>query len=67
MIRAHEDNKYVLVLNAGSATLKWALYATDGLLELGRGIVERIGGRGSFAEWRLRGKTGVKSIVFLRP
>ena len=43
-------DEYVLVLNAGSATLKWALFERDGLKEIGRGVVERIGERNSFAE-----------------
>jgi len=58
-------NEYALVLNAGSATLKWALFERDGLKEVGRGVVERIGERNSFAEWRLHGKLGVKHIAIL--
>ncbi|MBI5466205.1 MAG: acetate/propionate family kinase [Candidatus Kerfeldbacteria bacterium] len=54
---------YILVLNAGSATLKWALFEPESLLEIGRGVCERIGAGGSFAEWRLRGKPSVKNIA----
>ncbi len=56
------DPGYVLSLNAGSATLKWALYQAPELTELGRGVVERVGESGSFAEWRLQGKIGVKKV-----
>lgn len=56
--------KYILVLNSGSATLKWALFNAGELTELGRGVVERIGGKDSFTEWRLQGKPTVKHIAF---
>ncbi len=49
---------YVLALNAGSATLKWALFTRPGLREVGRGAVERIGARGSTARWRLGSSVG---------
>lgn len=55
---------YILVLNAGSATLKWALFQKDDLLEIGRGVVERIGLKDSFTEWRLHGKPSVKHLRF---
>jgi acetate kinase len=55
---------YVLVLNAGSATLKWALYEHDGLHEVGRGVYERLGLKQSFAEWRLHGEVVVKHLKF---
>lgn len=55
---------HLLVLNAGSATLKWALFEKEGLTEIGRGIIERIGEKGSFAEWRLWGKLGIKHLSF---
>jgi acetate kinase len=58
------DNNYILVLNAGSATLKWSLFEYDDLVEFGRGVVERIGSKGSFTEWRLKGKTAVKYSSF---
>ncbi len=53
---------YILVLNAGSATLKWALLEHDDLQEVGRGVYERIGLKGSFAEWRLHGAVAVKQL-----
>lgn len=55
---------YVLVLNAGSATLKWALYEAGSLHEVGRGVVERIGTKASFSELRLHGKTMVHYAAF---
>lgn len=65
MVKEYDHkSKYVLVLNAGSATLKWALFWENSLGEIGRGVVERIGGRGSFSEWRLEGKAEVKHTVF---
>ncbi len=53
------DGNYILVLNAGSATLKWALYSND-LQEMGRGVVERIGLPDSFCESRIIGKLVIK-------
>ena len=63
-MKLKDKSSYILVFNAGSATLKWALYEEDGLVEAGRGTVERIGERGSFAEWRLFGKLSVKQLKF---
>lgn len=53
---------FVLVLNAGSATLKWALYEHDDLQEVGRGVYERLGLKGSFVEWRLNGGVTIKRL-----
>ena len=36
----------VLVLNSGSSSIKYALYAAGSLVELRAGFVERIGGEG---------------------
>lgn len=55
---------YTLVLNAGSATLKWAIFESTSLHEVGRGVIERIGGKGSFAEFRLHGKALVRQQKF---
>ncbi|MFA4936754.1 MAG: acetate/propionate family kinase [Patescibacteria group bacterium] len=55
MIIDHKT-QYILVLNAGSATLKWALYTSSDLQECGRGAVERIGLANSFSENRIAGK-----------
>jgi acetate kinase len=52
----------LLIINAGSATLKWALFERDSLNEQGRGVVERIGEKESFAEWRLLGKLAIKYL-----
>lgn len=62
MIKKLGTDKKVLVFNAGSATLKWALYDKDSLVEIGRGTLERIGQSGSFAEWRLLGKLTIKQL-----
>ncbi len=56
--------RYLLVLNAGSATLKWALYEAGSLHEIGRGVVERIGTKASFSEFRLQGTTLVREQNF---
>ncbi len=58
------NEKNILVLNAGSATLKWALFQSESLVETGRGTVERIGEKNSFAEWRLYGRLGIKKLRF---
>ncbi len=56
------NQKKLLIFNAGSATLKWAIYEAAGLVEIGRGTVERIGQTGSFSEWRLNGRLSVKQL-----
>lgn len=63
-MKLKDTSSYILVLNAGSATLKWALYIEDGLIERGRGTIERIGEKDSFAEWRLHGKLSIKNFKF---
>ncbi|MDD5341568.1 MAG: acetate/propionate family kinase [Patescibacteria group bacterium] len=42
------ENKYILVINAGSATLKFKVFNYDNLKLFREGIVERIGLMGSF-------------------
>lgn len=42
------NNKYILVLNAGSATLKFKIFNFKDLKLVKEGIIERIGLRGSF-------------------
>lgn len=63
-MKLQNKDSYILVLNAGSATLKWALYEKVGLIEIGRGTVERIGDKDSFVEWRLFGKLTIKKFNF---
>lgn len=48
--------KYLLVINCGSATLKFKIFASENLEELMSGIVERIGLPGSFSEIKRRNK-----------
>lgn len=45
--------KYILVINSGSATLKFALFEKKSLKKIASGIVERIGLRGSFLESKI--------------
>lgn len=45
--------KYILVINSGSATLKFALFEKNSLKKIASGIVERIGLRGSFLESKI--------------
>lgn len=45
--------KYILVINSGSATLKFALFEKNLLKKIASGIVERIGLRGSFLESKI--------------
>lgn len=46
--------KYILVINCGSATLKFKVFEFDSLKEMMSGIVERIGLKNSFIELRIR-------------
>ena len=48
--------KYILVINSGSATLKFALFEEGSLKKNASGIVERIGLSGSFAELRIENR-----------
>ena len=48
--------KYILVINSGSATLKFALFEKDSLKKIASGIVERINLPGSFLELKILGK-----------
>lgn len=64
MLASKPTAAYVLVLNAGSATLKWALFESGSLHEVGRGGVERIGATDSFTEFRLHGKALVRQQKF---
>lgn len=45
----------------------WALFEDRGVMEVGRGLVERIGKPDSFAEWHLDGKTTVKHLKVVTP
>lgn len=45
--------KYILVINSGSATLKFKLFESKGLKSVASGIVERIGLAGSFLEFKI--------------
>lgn len=54
--------KKVLVINSGSATLKFKIFSKDGLLEEISGIVERIGISDSFLS--IKTKSGEKRIDF---
>ena len=49
----------ILVVNAGSSSLKYQLIDMDGEKELAKGLVERIGIEGS----RLKHSAGAKSTV----
>ncbi|MFA5413406.1 MAG: acetate kinase [Patescibacteria group bacterium] len=45
--------KYILVINSGSATLKFKLFESKSLKSVASGIVERIGLAGSFLEFKI--------------
>ncbi len=56
--------KYILVINSGSATLKFKLFESESLRDMASGIVERIGLRGSFLESKIgRQETRVNRSV----
>lgn len=46
--------KYILIINSGSATLKFAIFEQTSLKKIASGIVERIGLSGSFLELRIK-------------
>jgi acetate kinase len=48
--------KYILVINCGSATLKFKVFEFGNLKEIMSGIVERIGLSGSFVETKIKNK-----------
>ena len=48
--------KYILVINSGSATLKFAVFEKDSLKKIASGIIERIGLGGSFLESKISGR-----------
>jgi acetate kinase len=48
--------KYILVINSGSATLKFKVFEKDSLKKIASGIVERIGLGGSFLESKISGR-----------
>jgi acetate kinase len=54
----------ILTINCGSSTLKFELFgAADGERSIARGVVDRIGGRGSVELIRGSGKSTVRSIA----
>ncbi len=55
--------KYILVINCGSATLKFKIFESGSLEELMSGIVERIGLSGSFVEVKRRNKIVKKNCA----
>lgn len=57
--------KYILVINSGSATLKFKVFEFENLKEVMSGIVERIGLSGSFVEIK-NGKLKMKSYSAVR-
>lgn len=48
--------KYILVINSGSATLKFAIFEKYSLKKIASGIVERVGLGGSFLELKILGR-----------
>ena len=48
-------NKYILIINAGSSSLKYKLFS-DRLKSVSEGIVEKIGQSGSFLDYRFKNK-----------
>lgn len=54
--------RHLLVLNAGSATLKWSAWRLPGLTEHATGEIERIGLPGSFATFRVGRSAGKTNI-----
>ncbi len=48
--------KYILVINSGSATLKFKVFDFGNLKEAASGVVERIGLGGSFLEFKISGR-----------
>ncbi|MFH1111741.1 MAG: acetate/propionate family kinase [Patescibacteria group bacterium] len=56
MVRYDHKTKYILVFNAGSSSLKWALFTHPDLEEMARGAIEYIGQSKCFSEARILGK-----------
>ncbi len=56
MMRCDHKTKYILVFNAGSSSLKWALFTNPDLEEVARGAIEYIGQSKCFSEARVLGK-----------
>ncbi len=56
--------KYILVINSGSATLKFALFEKEALKKISSGIVERINLPGSFLEFKIKNqKVKISKVV----
>jgi acetate kinase len=56
--------KFILVINSGSATLKFALFEKGTLKKIASGIVERIGLGGSFLELKIKSqKTKISRAI----
>lgn len=54
---------YILVLNAGSATLKFKVFEATSLKGVAAGVVERIALSQSFIEWQIRNKPREKKFL----